>query len=177
MASLLRAVADGAANGRRVEWVDVYDLDVRPCRGCMKCRPDGECVMRPDDGHRVGRLLRESDALIVGTPTHWGNMSTGLKLVLDRNVPALMGEKPSGLPEPRHKGKSAVIVSACTTPWPFNVLTAQSRGAVRAVKEVLFYSGFRVRGVVVRPGTKRSAVIPERLLERARRVGARLQQH
>ena len=75
---------------------------------------------------------KDADGLIVGTPTHWGNMSAQLKLLFDRNVPVFMGEKPNGFPIPRQKGKSAAIVTACTTPWPFNFIAAESRGAIRA---------------------------------------------
>ena len=41
---------------------------------------------------------KDADGLIVGTPTHWGNMSAQLKLLFDRNVPVFMGEKPNGFP-------------------------------------------------------------------------------
>ncbi|MFO7461466.1 MAG: hypothetical protein R6X07_12680, partial [Desulfatiglandales bacterium] len=41
-----------------------------------------------------------------------------LKCLFDRTVPVFMGEKASGIPLPRQKGKGAVIVTACTTPWP-----------------------------------------------------------
>ena len=49
-----------------------------------------------------------------------------------------------GIPIPLHKGKKAVIVTSCTTPFPFNYLCRQSTGAVRAVKEILKSSGFRI---------------------------------
>jgi len=41
-----------------------------------------------------------TEGLIVGTPTHWGNMSAQLKLLLDGNVLVFMGEKPNGFPIP-----------------------------------------------------------------------------
>jgi NAD(P)H-dependent FMN reductase len=174
IATLLKKVAEGAGENSEIEWIDVYDLRMKPCIACMKCRPDGECALPEDDAHIVGKKINEADGLIIGTPTHWGNMSAQLKLLFDRNVPVFMGEKPNGMPMPKQKGKPAAIVTACTTPWPFNFIAAESRGAVRAVKKVLHYGGYKVLGKVVKPGTKKNPEIPARLLEKARGLGRRL---
>ena len=103
VATLLRAVAEGAAQKHEVEWIDVYDLKMQPCLGCMKCRPDGECCLPEDDAHRVGRKIKEAGGLIVGTPTYWANMSSQLKMLLDRTVPAFISQKPNGIPIPRRE--------------------------------------------------------------------------
>jgi NAD(P)H-dependent FMN reductase len=175
VASLLGAVAQGLEeSGRRVEWVHAYDLSVAPCIGCMKCRPGGGCVLPTDDGHRLAEMLGSCEGLVVGTPTYWGNMSAALKLIFERSVPELMGEKPGGMPIPKHKGKPAAMVTACTTPWPLNFLAAESRGAFRAVGEVLHYSGFKVKGKVAQPGTKQRPGATEKKLARARALGARM---
>lgn len=171
VASLLKSVVDGISGQHEVEWIDVYDLHIKPCIGCMKCRPDRKCILPQDDSHTVGSKIKDADGIIVGTPTHWGNMSTQLKLLFDRNVPVFMGEKPNGMPYPRQKGKPAVIVTACTTPWPFNFIAAESRGAIRAVKEVLHYGGYRLVGTIVKPGTKTRPLIPDRLFNKARNIG------
>ncbi len=140
---------------------------------CMKCRPDKKCVLPQDDGHIVGNKIRNADCLVVGTPTHWGNMSAQLKLLFDRNVPVIMGEKPNGMPLPLQKGKPAVIVTACTTPWPFNFIAAESRGAIRTVNEVLHYGEYKLLGKVVKPGTKNKPEISKELLSKAKILGSR----
>lgn len=174
VAHMLQAVVDGLADGYQVEWVDVYDLTMRPCVGCMKCRPDGECCLPRDDAHRVGQSIQKADGLMVGTPTYWGNMSAPLKMLFDRIVPAFMGERVSGLPLPRHKGKPAVIVTACTTPWPFHFLLGESRGAVRAIRKVLRCAGYRIAGVLVQPGTRQSPVLSRRVARKARKLARTL---
>ena len=56
--SLLRVIADEARSaGAEVEWVDVNNLSIRPCIGCLKCRPDKKCILPKDDGHRIGELI------------------------------------------------------------------------------------------------------------------------
>lgn len=174
VATLLKAVAEGASYKNHVDWVDVYDLDMAFCIACMKCRPDGECILPPDGAHELGRRIKEADALVVGTPTHWGNMSSKLKVLFDRNVPVFMGEKPNGFPIPRHKGKPAIMVTACTTPWPFSIIAAESRGALHALREVLHYGGYKIKGKVVAPGTKKRAEIPPQNLAKARALGQRI---
>lgn len=173
VATLLKSISDGASKRHDVEWINIYDLKMLPCIACMKCRPDGECVQPEDDAHIIGRKIKDADCLIIGTPTHWGNMSAQLKLLFDRNVPVFMGEKPNGFPIPRQKGKPAAIVTACTTPWPFNFIVAESRGAIRAVREVLHYGEYKIIGKVVRPGTKKNPEIPQKLLDKAKSIGLR----
>lgn len=173
IASLTRAVAEGAkSKGYEIEWIDIYGLEVKPCIACMKCRPDKVCVLPGDDAHEIGRKISEADGLIVGTPTHWGNMSSQLKCLLDRNVPVFMGEKPNGLPLPKQKGKQAAIITACSTPRPFDVIFPESRGTVNAVKEVLGYGGYKIIGKVVKPGTKSRPEISQKELEKATRLGS-----
>ena len=174
IAALLEHVADGVENPVLTEWIDVYDLSMKPCIGCMKCRQTGRCILAEDDAHRVGQKIREADGLIIGTPTYWGNMSAQLKMLFERNVPVFMGESKKGIPTPRQKGKKAVIVTACTTPFPFNFILPQSRGAVRAVKEVLRTGGYRIKGVVVKPGTKKHKGISGSEARKAKRSGLKL---
>lgn len=172
--SLLKAVTGPLPAGPDVEWIDVNKLSMKYCTGCMACRDKGTCILPEDDAHRVGKKIQEADALVVGTPTYWGNMCAPLKLLFERNVPVFMGESPRGIPEPRQKGKRAVIVTACTTPWPFNFILAESRGAIRAVKEVLHYGGYKIVGTLTMPGTKKTREIPASLKEKARRLGMKL---
>ncbi len=174
VATLLKYVTDGVSGDHEIDWVDVCKLNMKNCSGCMACRDKKTCVLPEDDAHVVGRKVADADALVIGTPVHWGNMCAPLKLLFDRNVPVFMGESPRGMPVPQQKGKKAVLATACTTPWPFNFLVPESRGALRALKEVLHYGGYKVIGSVVKPGSKSNSEIPERLQRKARRLGARL---
>lgn len=174
--SLLRAVTEPLSAGHDVEWIDVSRLSMKPCVACMACREKERCVLPEDDAHVIGRKIQNADAVVIGTPTHWGNMSASLKLLFDRNVPVFMGESPGGMPVPRQKGKRAVVVTACTTPWPFNFILPESRGAIRAVREVLHYGGYKTVGTVTKPGTRKSNEIPSSLTAKAGRLGKRLTQ-
>ena len=84
-----------------------------------------------------------------------------------------MGEKSNGFPIPRQEGKRSAIVTACTTPWPFNFIAAESRGAIRAVREVLHYGGYKIIGKVAKPGSKKNPRISQKLLDKAKSIGLR----
>lgn len=173
VANLLKSVVNGIPNKYEVEWIDVYELKFEPCIACMNCRPDKECILPQDDAHIVGRKIKDADGLIVGTPTHWGNMSAQLKLLFDRNVPVIMGEKPNGMPYPRRNGKPAAIVTACSAPWPLNFIAPESRGAIRAVNHILHYGGYKILGTIVKSGTKSTPQISNKLLEKSRILGGK----
>ncbi len=80
-------------------------------------------------------------------------MPASLKNLFDRLVYLFMEESPRGIPRPRLKGKRAVIVAACTTPWPFNRIFRQSGGTVRAIREILKTGGYCTRNLQI-GGTK-----------------------
>jgi len=175
--SLLRIVAEEARSaGAEVEWVDVNSLSIRPCIGCLKCRPDKKCILPKDDAHRIGELLERCSALVVATPTYWGNMPGPLKLLFDRNVPVLEYYElyTWRFPRPRHKGKPAAIITASLSPFPFNYLPSQGSGAIRAVKLVLNAAGFDVRRQINVPMTRNVAHIGERWLAKAGRLGKKM---
>lgn len=173
-ATLLAMIAEEArAAGADVEWVDVNGLSLRPCIGCLKCRPDKKCILPKDDGHRVGELLERCSALVVGAPTYWGNMPGTLKSLFERNVPVLEYYElyTWRFPRPRHKGKPAAIVTASLSPYPFNLLPSQGTGTLRAVKVPLKAAGFDIRATINVPMVRDTAHIGDRWLNKARKLG------
>lgn len=160
--------------GAEVEEIWVQGLTVRPCTGCMACRSRHACVLPEDDAQRVLEKIKAADALVVAAPCYWGNMPGTLKLLFDRLVYGLMDENSLGLPLPLHKGKRCVLMSTSTTPWPFNILLHQSHGAIRAMKEVCKYSGFKIVATIEKGGTKGKKGLPERILRRCRKAAGRL---
>jgi len=160
--------------GAEVEYIEVCNLDVKPCIGCMKCRSKHECVLPEDDSQKVVRLINECDSLIVGTPCYWGNMNGQLKVLYDRMVYGLMDENSYGLPKALHRGKHAIIVSTCTTIWPFNILFNQSNGAARAVREVLKWSGFKIVKTVQKGGTRKHNQLTEQEAEKCEKAARKL---
>lgn len=155
LSQILKSINTSELNSSlKLEYVDVYDLKVNFCIGCMKCRTDGKCnTFISDDVERIRNLIEESDMLIVGSPTYFGNMSAKLKSLFERLVPTFMLESKRGIPIPKQKGKKAIILTSCTTPFPFNILCKQSRGTVNSIREVLKTAGYRIKTIEI-AGTK-----------------------
>lgn len=162
--------AEAIRAGVECECVSVSHLQVAPCVGCMACRQQGACVLPEDDSLRVLRLIQGCDVMVVGVPCYWGNMPGSLKVLFDRLVYGLMQSGVRGLPKPLHRGKKAIVVSTCTTSYPFNIWFHQSRGAVNAVKEILKWSGFKVVKSIERGGTHKSPVGEKDLIHCRRAV-------
>lgn len=87
-AALLEHALSGArsrgAEGRRV---DLYDLRYRGCVSCFYCkrkdRPHGTCALR-DDLSPLLAEIRESDAVIFGSPIYYDNITSGMAAFLER---------------------------------------------------------------------------------------------
>lgn len=171
---LQEIVREAEALGYGVTELNVHDLSVRPCTACMECRSSLRCALPEDDGQRVLKLIRESDAVVIGVPCYWGNMPGTLKVLFDRMVYGLIGDGGNGFPRPLHKGKRAIVVSTSTTRYPFNIWFNQTRGAVRAVKEVLKYSGFKTVAVIQKGGTRVNQSLSPREIGKCRQAVHRL---
>ena len=135
-----------------VQNVYTNDLNIKPFIGCMACRTKEKCVLAEDDSQRVLKMIQEADAIIMGAPCYWGNIPGQMKLLFDRIVYGMMRDTPR-FPEPRMKGKKCILLSTCTTPWPWNIWFKQSRGAIRAMSEICRYSGFKIVATIERGGT------------------------
>ena len=173
--TLLSIMNDKAkALGHNTECVRTDQLHFAPCHGCMACRSKGNCVLPTDDAQRVLELIRWCDAIVVGAPCYWGNMPGHLKMLFDRMVYGMMGENRFNIPTPKHKGKRALVVTACTTRWPFNLWFNQTRGVVRALHEIFKYSGFKLARSIQVANTKGRKAVNNRTLARAQKAIVRL---
>ena len=83
--TLLSEIEAAIAHAHEIE--TIHDVNIKPCIGCMKCRPDKSCVLPQDDAHALAEKVRWADFIIIGCPVYWGNMPGTLKLFFDRNVP------------------------------------------------------------------------------------------
>ena len=188
---------DAEQRGDKVQTVYTNDLNIKPCIGCMACRTKCICVLGEDDSQRVLKMLQEADAVIMGAPCYWGNIPGQMKLLFDRIVYGMMRDTPRltssssvttrpsssklgwcsllrQFPEPLMKGKRCILLSTCTTPWPWNILFKQSRGAIRAMREICRYSGFKIVATIERGGTVMHPHLSEKDKQKCRKAIKRI---
>jgi len=170
--SEMQAAIDPA---HKTETVRIDDLNIKPCIGCMKCRPDRTCILPRDDAHALAEKVRWADFIIIGCPVYWGNMPGTLKLFFDRNVPLFEYAEARAIryiPKPQLRGKRVVLVVSCVAPFPFNLLRTQSRGTIGALKTILKAAGVKIEQVLNVSDSYNFEKKKERYLKKARRIAA-----
>ena len=172
----LKCIEDSLDSGHEVEWVKVNSLNIKPCISCFKCRPGNECILPEDDGHRVARLIKDTDALVIGSPTYFGNITGPLRTLIDRSLTALEEIAASGLemPIPLHKGKKAAMLTACNCPEPMCNLPNQAAGALAAMETTLNAGGYDIVGRIIVSGAASLGDMPQDVKEKAKEIAKAL---
>ncbi len=70
--------------GALTEEIYAEELNLKYCRGCLRCNLIKRCAIRGDDWNRVSENIRQADALIFATPVYFRHVTASLKKVLDR---------------------------------------------------------------------------------------------
>jgi len=65
------------------ELIKLPGLTFEPCRACWACQTAGHCVME-DELTAILARLDQVDALVLGTPVHFNNVSSPMKAFIDR---------------------------------------------------------------------------------------------
>ena len=81
---LVRKIAE--SSGCDYEIVELGKLEVKPCTGCSECMMnEGVCPIE-DDMQDLYEKLIEADAIILGSPTYYMNISGAVKCFIDRSL-------------------------------------------------------------------------------------------
>jgi len=83
--TLIDAVLKGAeSKGAETRIVDLHKLDMKGCMGCDACKLDlGKCVQK-DELSPLLQEMKDCDAIVLGTPVYWFQVSAQLKTLIDR---------------------------------------------------------------------------------------------
>ncbi|HVN22449.1 MAG TPA: flavodoxin family protein [Syntrophorhabdales bacterium] len=94
-------------NGHDVRLLNLNDMNVRPCQGCLACAKEGKCRIN-DDMKDLRKYMMESELIVYATPTYWWGPSSQLKLVIDRSIVFFDENMDS-----RIKGKKVITLMTC----------------------------------------------------------------
>lgn len=104
---LIREALKGAKTcGAETICFNLDEMDLNPCKACMKCRSTGECGTE-DDMQVIYDEIKKADAFILGSPVYMWQMSAQAKIFTDR-IYAFMG---TGFEEKYGKKDMALIFS------------------------------------------------------------------
>ena len=175
--TLLSEIEAAITPAHEVQTIHIQNLNIKPCIGCMKCRPDKSCILPEDDAHALAEKVRWADFIVIGCPVYWGNMPGTLKLFFDRNVPLFEYAEAKAIryvPRPRLRGKRAALVVSSVGPYPYNLLRSQSGGAIRSLKTILKAGGVKIVSVLNVPDSYNFEKRKKRYLRRARQISAQI---
>lgn len=170
IAKMLNHAMDVAKKkGYEVHFVSLYDQNIAYCKGCMRCKQTGSCHIQ-DDIKPIEALLKTCDIVVMAAPTYFANIPAPAKNLFDRLVAVIMNDNESMIPKPLlSKKQSYLLLTSCTTPFPFDRLAGQSTGALHAMKEFFKTSGMRHLGNVTFAGTKGKSEVPISILNKIER--------
>jgi hypothetical protein len=156
ISSMCRRVLEGAADrGAEAELLNLYDYKIEYCLGCWQCHELGRCVI-DDDFQALFEQVWSADVIVLGSPVYIGTMPGVMKSFFDRHnglavfnpddalglyrlpwfakARRLRAEvKRFGARDPRLRGRGFVLVTASTLPFPYSMLTGQTRLALSSL--------------------------------------------
>ena len=99
-------------NGVKTEFFQLGGKKVNGCIACMKCRKakDGKCHQKNDVLNKVIQKMVKADAIIIGSPTYFSDLSTEAKALID-----VAGYSLRGAGNPLKKKLGAAVISVRRT--------------------------------------------------------------
>ncbi|UUX91918.1 flavodoxin family protein [Methanoplanus endosymbiosus] len=83
-AALVFKTLEGAEKaGAETELIYLCDYDFKDCQGCMNCKVNDSCRLEDGMQELYGKI-RDSDAIVFGTPVYFSHMSGLMKSFIDR---------------------------------------------------------------------------------------------
>jgi len=157
--------SEGSDGDHQITKVDLVELQEFVCCACGQCRAAGECLQFP----KVTELLdkvKETDGLVLATPTWWLGPSSYLKIFMDHWGAFLRPDYSS-----RIKGKRAVITACCGNPEVnLSEQVCRDLGQILSFLQVRVVGSLGVKGVAEIGAVSRD----ESALAEAFRLGAAL---
>jgi len=84
---LVRAALDECKSaGLETEFLSLWGKKIGSCVDCGKCKSQPMC-WQDDSMKEIHPLLEKADAIIIGSPTYFANVSSRLALVFERTLP------------------------------------------------------------------------------------------
>ncbi len=70
--------------GFELDLVNVKNLNIQSCRGCLRCNLIKRCSIRGDDWKILSQKILAADAIVFSSPVYFHHITGDLKKVLDR---------------------------------------------------------------------------------------------
>jgi putative NADPH-quinone reductase len=83
--TMLKQFIEGANHHKaHTEIVDVGDIHLEYCRGCLRCNVLGHCAINGDEWEKISHKIEEADVLIFASPVYFHHVTAPMKKLIDR---------------------------------------------------------------------------------------------
>jgi multimeric flavodoxin WrbA len=121
------------------QFVKLVDYRIEPCQSCWACRRLDECTVDDDMSNVLIPMLLDADAMVLGSPVYFNNVSAQLKAFIDRTW-AIRGKLKNKIGGAVVVGRRYGAESAVTAITAF-FLKHEMLPANRGVSGIAFASG------------------------------------
>ncbi len=80
------ALAECEKAGLETKFISLWDKEIKPCVDCGKCRSQETC-WQDDSMGEIQPLMEEAEAMIIGSPTYFANVSSRISAMFERSLP------------------------------------------------------------------------------------------
>ena len=118
---LMQALEPLKGAGHEIQLLQLAGKQIRGCTACYKCEvtKDRTCSGLSDDGNAVIESMLAADALILGSPVYFGDVTAEMKAIIDR---AGMVGRQNGNVWARKPGAAVVAVRRAGAMHAFDTL-------------------------------------------------------
>ncbi|MBY8983586.1 MAG: flavodoxin family protein [Candidatus Lokiarchaeota archaeon] len=156
----------GVENGAETKIFNLNEMDIKGCQSCYHCKTtDEDCAVK-DDILQLFEEIKHSDAVIIGTPIYFGQMSAQLKIFIDRHFSQIGSDFKSKLGR-----KDLVLVFTQGNP---NI--DQFKQYIEYTSNLFNRLSYKLKDLIIAPGVRRrGAIYKETLLvQKAKEIGEKL---
>ncbi len=87
---IMKSASEGAKSvGASVEYIDLYDIDLKGCMNCMVCKSKKtdkiKCYLKDDLSPIIEKIL-EADTLLIGSPIYFGKVTSHFRALMERLI-------------------------------------------------------------------------------------------
>ncbi|MFX1346681.1 MAG: flavodoxin family protein [Promethearchaeota archaeon] len=156
----------GAENGAETEIFNLNEMDIKGCQSCYHCKTtDEDCALK-DDMQQLFETIKQSDAVIIGSPIYFGQMSAQLKIFIDRHFSQIGAGFKSKIGK-----KDLVLVFTHGNP---NIDLFKKY--IDKTSRLFNLLGYNVKDLMIAPGLRRIGAIYNQnaLVQKAKEIGKQL---
>ena len=169
-ALLEEALKGCQSNGATTKLIHACDLNISHCIHCDACMKTGECIFQ-DDMSLVIKELDKCDVFMISSPIHFTNVSSQLKLLIDRAQPLWAKKYALKVPALTPKDRKAAFFSTAAM-YKENLFD----GAIETIKGLLICMDIPLVSTLAIPNVEKAGEVKDYriIMENSFEIGKKL---